>query len=222
MAIFSAYPDADELDGTELLLVGQGLATRKVTASALALGLGAFALRRDTFDNRGLPEDHPGDKFFATDDPVVDTGTLYLSDGVQWIQIGTTKSELARAELQAAGPNTSGTTALAIAGLAITFTLATERAVRVSCEAPMQNTSASAIVLQLCDGSTSSPAVQAQARLGASAVDAATSLRMRCERRYDLDAGSYTFRAWQQAPTAGVVKCAATANDPAVLAADLL
>lgn len=179
---------------------------------------GVLGYRADVFANRGSASSFPGAFFFATDDPVASTGTLYYSDGSTWTAISGTKTEIGRATLTSNGPNTSSTTISDVTGLSISFTLATARAVLLEAHLFAANdTSSKYITMLLTDGSNTQlqssvvPTPQVSANLNNKVPPLAIML--------DLAAGSYTYKVRQQAPTGGIVHVFADATDPAFIRA---
>lgn len=187
-------------------------------------GLGKLGLdlqRVGLYATIGDPGYYAKTFFFATDDPVPNTGTQYWSDGTAWYRIGGTKTEIARASLTTNGPNTSSTTISDITGLSITFTLTTARAVEVELVTLMTNSAADYIVVYLTDSAGTTQYVNQLLPPAALTAGANTGMPP-CKVRLDLTAGAYTIKARQQALISGTVHSVAAANSPSQLFATAL
>lgn len=166
-------------------------------------------VRSDVFANRGGASTWANTFFFATDDPVASTGTMYWSDGSTWALVSTAKGELGRAVVTSAGGNTSGTGFTDLTGGSITFTLATARAVAIKASIVLANTAADYITASIRDGSSTS---LLNANLAPAAVTSGAAIRITLELPLDLTAGSYTYKLSYAAPVSGTVNSPANST----------
>lgn len=180
--------------------------------------LGLDLVRVGLYATIGDPGYYAKTFFFATDDPVPNTGTQYWSDGTAWYRIGGTKTEIARATLTSNGNSSTGTTVTDITGLSISFTLATARAVRLELNIPlMVNDTADNTIIYIAD---SSNVIQQQTLVPTAAVTATGNMGMPpCWTVLDLAAGSYTFKARQSTGAAHTIHTVSAATAPAFLEA---
>lgn len=166
--------------------------------------------RVDVFANRGAAASFTGQCFFATDDPVAATGSLYYSDGATWTLLATPKGEIARATVISNGAATSGTGDTDLAGATITFTLATARAVMLRASTVLINSAADYVAARIRD---SGNVVMVSSGLMPAAVTANGAGRVPLlEVPVDLAAGTYTYKLSYAAPVSGTVTSAANAN----------
>lgn len=174
--------------------------------------------RTGLYSTIGTAALYPNQWFFATDDPVASTGTLYYSDGSTWTRISATKTEIARAAITSNGPSSTGTTVTDITGLSISFTLATARAVRLDLNIPlMVNDTADNTSIYLTDSSNT---ILQQTNIPTAAVSAAVPMgNPPCWTVLDLAAGSYTYKARQSTGVGHTIHTVSDVTAPAFLEA---
>lgn len=177
-------------------------------------GLSKYPLdlqRVGLYANMGDPVFYAKTYYFATDDPVPNTGTLYYSDGTTWTRISTTKTELARAELTSTSASSSGNTYLDVAGFSIAFTLATARAVALQWMGFLQQTAADYMGMAIRDGSNNTVASSTSAP---SQSAANVDIKMPpAQVVKDLTAGTYTYKISIACPVTGNCKIHADTAD---------
>lgn len=168
-----------------------------------------ISYRTDVFANRGTAASHANSFFFATDDPVASTGSLYWSDGTSWTLLSTVKGELARAVVTSAGSNTSGTGYTDLTGGSITFTLATDRAVLLRGTMLLSNSAADYISPAIRDSSNNVILAASFQTRAAAIVQRTPALDF----PLDLTAGTYTYKLSYSAPSTGTVSHTANSSN---------